>query len=245
MIIVFIIAQWIRDNSIVDIAWGMGFVILTTILWISPGKQNIQGLILWLMIFIWGFRLSMHIFIRNKNKPEDFRYANWRKEWGNKAIIRAFFKVFMLQGSVMLLLSTPIIIYFAHKPDSLSMINIIGLIVFIFGFLFEAIADYQLYVFKKNPKNKGKFIRTGLWKYSRHPNYFGEAFLWWGIFFFSIVSNISLFTILSPLTITLLLRFGSGVPMLEKKFIKDPEFIKYAAQTSVFVPFIGKKGIST
>jgi steroid 5-alpha reductase family enzyme len=243
MLSFYLFAQIIKDNSIVDIGWGMGFVVLTSVLLLYTEKFSWHHLLLFFIILSWGARLSIHILIRNLGKPEDFRYANWRKSWGKKAPIMAFFKVFMLQGLVMLVVSLPIIFAFSSNHSEPSALNITGYIVFGFGFIFEAIADYQLSAFKKNKENKGKIITHGLWSISRHPNYFGEALLWWGIYLSSVGSGYEYISIISPILMSLLLRFGSGVPMLEEKYRQKPEFKEYAKNTAVFIPFIGRKGL--
>lgn len=243
MLSFYLIAQIIKDNSIVDIGWGMGFVVLSVTLLLYTGKFSWYHLILFLIVLGWGTRLSIHILLRNLGKPEDFRYANWRKEWGKKAPVMAFFKVFMLQGLVMLIVSLPLIFAFISDQNKPSLLNVAGYIVFGFGFIFEAIADYQLTSFKKKAENKGKIITHGLWKLSRHPNYFGEALLWWGIYLSAAGGGYEYISIISPVLISLLLRFGSGVPMLEEKYRQNPAFVEYAKKTSVFVPFLGKKGL--
>ncbi|MGC9344980.1 MAG: DUF1295 domain-containing protein [Bacteroidales bacterium] len=243
MLFFYLLAQIIKNNSIVDIGWGPGFIVLTTTLLLYTGSYNLYYFILSGIILIWGLRLSLHIFLRNKGKPEDFRYANWRKEWGKKQAWIAFYKVFMLQGFVMIVVSLPVILAFYNQNPGLSPLNYFGLILFLTGFLVESIGDYQLTAFKKDTKNKGKIIQSGLWKYTRHPNYFGEAVVWWGIFFVTVGHGFEYLSIVSPVVITLLLRFGSGVPMLEEKYKDREDFQRYAEKTPVFIPFIGKKGL--
>src|SRR6056297_1566215 len=143
MTTIYIIAQVIRNNSIVDIAWGFGFVVLSTVLLINYQNLNYPNLILCGVIVVWGTRLSIHILLRNIGKPEDFRYARWRKEWGRKAWIIAFFKVFMLQGLVMIIIALPVISSISESVKNFSFLNYSGLLIFIAGFLFESIGDYQ------------------------------------------------------------------------------------------------------
>lgn len=243
MLIFYTIAQIVKDNSIVDTGWGLGFIVLAVVLSIITWPPERQSLLVLAMVILWGMRLSIHIYSRNKGRPEDFRYAQWRKEWGKNAPWIAFYKVFMLQGFIMLIVALPIIISFSSSPAKIGILEIAGLLVFISGFLIEIYADIQLTDFKKNPANKDKIITTGLWKYSRHPNYFGEAMLWWGIFIATISASHSLYGIISPVAITLLLRFVSGVPMLEKKYRHRADFMEYASKTPIFVPFLGKKGV--
>jgi len=244
MLVFYIIAQCIKDNSIIDIAWGPGFIFLTLVLSFISHPVKVNELLILAMVFLWGTRLGIHIYSRNKGKPEDFRYAEWRKEWGKNAALIAFYKIFMLQGLVMLILSLPIIIAFSDNTRETGTSEIIGILIFISGFTWESIADLQLSKFKKDPVNKGKIMNSGLWKYSRHPNYFGEMILWWGIFISTAGNTYGIYGIISPVIITLLLRFGSGVPMLEKKYRHRKDFIEYASKTPVFIPFVGKKGIS-
>lgn len=243
MLIFYFIGQIKKNNSIVDIAWGPGFIVLSLVLLIYTGFTGLFNLIIFSAVFIWALRLSVHILIRNWGKPEDFRYAEWRKEWGKKEPWIAFYKVYMLQGAAMLVISLPVIISFTSMRENFNIINIVGIGIFLFGFLFETIGDFQLSRFKKKKENKGKIIQSGLWKYTRHPNYFGEAVVWWGIYLISFGQGLEYITIVGPVTITLLLRYGSGVPMLEEKYKDREDFQKYAEKTPVFVPFVGKKGI--
>jgi steroid 5-alpha reductase family enzyme len=243
MVVIYLVAQSIKDNSIVDIAWGPGFLVLTATLLVYTENYSYQSLLMLAIIAIWALRLSVHIFLRNKGKPEDFRYANWRKEWGKKQAWIAFYKVFMLQGFVMIVISLPVITFFNISNITFSILNYLGILVFLAGFIFETVGDFQLSQFKKKEQNKGRIIESGLWKYTRHPNYFGEAVVWWGIFLIASGSGFEYLSIISPIVITLLLRYGSGVPMLEEKYKNRSDFREYAAKTPVFVPFIGKKGI--
>lgn len=242
MIIVFIIAQAIKNNSIVDIGWGLGFIATAFVLLFEKGKFNNYNFVFISMILIWGLRLALHIYLRGRGKGEDFRYAQWRKDWGKNAAIKAFFKVFVLQGIIMLIVALPIIVVFSSTNNQLNIFALAGLLIFAFGFMFESIADFQLYCFKKKPENKGKIITTGLWKYTRHPNYFGEAVLWWGISVFTIGANNFLFSFISPVVINLLLVYVSGVPLLEKKYEGNNEWEEYKKITPAFIPIIGKKG---
>lgn len=242
MLVWYLLAQFLRNNSIVDIAWGPGFILTWGILLVTfPSYAKSQWL--FLMILAWGLRLGLHIFIRNYRKPEDFRYANWRKEWGRKAPVRAFFRVFMLQGSVMLAMSLLFLSVYLADRQHISLVNLAGFFLFITGFLFESFADYQLMTFQNKRKNTNEILSSGLWRYSRHPNYFGEALVWWGLWLFSLNQLFQLAFILIPLGMTLLLRYGSGVPMLEKKYSKKEGFREYAENTPVFIPLIGKKGL--
>jgi len=236
MTVIFLLAQSLKDNSIVDIGWGVGFIFIT-IFTLFLEEINFRKILISSLILIWGGRLSVYIFFRNRGRGEDFRYRNWRNTWKHFQL-RSYFQIFMLQGLIMLIVALPIIRVNAAAPRSLGFYDAIGLIIFLCGFLFEVIGDWQMSQFKKQPENAGKLMTAGLWQYTRHPNYFGEALLWWGIWLFAIPEVDGLFTIIAPLTITLLLRFVSGVPMLEKKYEGKPDWEAYKAETSVFIPFL-------
>ncbi len=237
----FLVAQIIRNNSIVDMGWGAGFVLVALATLFIQGAYMERNLLLVLLITIWGGRLTYYIVRRNWGKSEDFRYAKWRREWGRWLVPRAFLQVFMLQGLLMLVVGYPIILVNANPQPGLNIIDYLGLAVWIIGFYFESVSDKQMAEFKKDPANKGHIIKTGLWKYSRHPNYFGEATMWWGIFLLSLSAPLGWSAIISPLTITLMLLYVSGVPMLEKKYKDNPEFQEYAKVTNKFFPWFPKK----
>lgn len=236
MTIIFLLAQGLKDNSIVDIGWGMGFIFIT-IFTLFGEEINYRKILFSSLIIIWGGRLSVYIFIRNLGRGEDFRYRNWRNTWKHFRL-RSYFQIFILQGLIMLIVALPVIWANGGESRVFGFYDLIGFIIFLIGFLFEVIGDRQISVFKKHPDNAGKILTTGLWKYTRHPNYFGEALLWWGIWLFAIPEVDGLFTIISPLVISLLLRFVSGVPMLEKKYEGRPDWEDYKTETPVFIPFL-------
>lgn len=236
MTIIFLLAQGLQDNSIVDIGWGTGFIFIT-IFTLFAKETDFRKILFSSLILIWGGRLSIYIFFRNRGRGEDFRYQNFRNKW-NHFQLRSYFQIFILQGLIMLIVSLPIIRVNSAAPRSIGFYDTIGLIFFLCGFLFEVIGDQQMSQFKKQPENAGKLMVTGLWQYTRHPNYFGEALLWWGIWLFAIPEVNGLFTIIAPITITLLLRFVSGVPMLEKKYDGRPDWEAYKEKTPVFFPFM-------
>jgi steroid 5-alpha reductase family enzyme len=242
MTLFFMLAQALKDNGIVDIGWGIGFIVLSTVLVFSDLDIGHRQFVLYLLVLIWGCRLALHIYFRNAGKPEDFRYANWRKEWGKYVVIRAFLQVFMLQGFFMLVIALPILMVKADANNTpLNIVDVIGILVWTIGFYFEAVGDYQMLQFKKQPENKGKIIMSGLWKYTRHPNYFGECVMWWGIFIISISAGNFYISIVSPIILTWLLTRVSGVPMLEEKYKGNKEWEAYAAKTNAFIPWFAKK----
>jgi steroid 5-alpha reductase family enzyme len=239
MTIVFLFALLKRDNSIVDVFWGMGFILISFYTLVRTGNLNPETWIMNLLVLIWGIRLSLHIYLRNRGRGEDFRYKAWRETW-KYFELRSYLQIFMLQGIFMLVISAPIIFTNMNSAGKIRFSDVLGLLFFVAGFLFEAFGDAQLNRFKKDPANKGKIITSGLWSITRHPNYFGEALLWWGIGFFALSYPLGWITLISPLLITLLLRFVSGVPMLEKKYRDHPDWKAYADKTAPFVPFLKK-----
>lgn len=242
--VLFFIAQKLHNNSIVDLAWGVGFVLVALTGYIvMPEKTKISTTIL-VLVTVWGVRLFWHLAKRNIGKPEDYRYVNMRKRWGKHwAKLKAYLNVFVLQGVLLLVVSLPILLTMTSSVKAFYWWNGVGILVWVIGFAFETIGDYQLTKFKKKESNHGKLLTTGLWSITRHPNYFGEALSWWGIFLISLNQVRNVWGVIGPLTITLLLLFVSGVPLLEKKYGQRPDFVAYAEKTSKFLPFIGKKGL--
>lgn len=232
--VLFIWAQVINDNSIVDMAWGPGFSVAA---WAAYFIGQSIPILIPIVISIWSVRLFAHIFKRNYKKPEDYRYVDMRKNWGDHPRINAFFKVFMFQG--ILLFSIVFASISATSQRFFAVAVYLGIGIFAFGLSFEALGDWQLKEFVKTKKS-GQVMTTGLWKYTRHPNYFGEAVLWWGNFLIAFGFGAPIWTVFSPIIITLLVRFVSGVPLLEKKYKDNPAFKAYADKTSVFIPWFPK-----
>ncbi len=236
----FAIAVYKKRNDVADIAWGIGYIILCVYLFINYPASPVL-MVLYALVTAWGLRLSLHIYSRNKNKTEDFRYKAWRDAWGKYFYLRSYLQVFLLQGIFLLIIISPVIYAAVAPAVTWNIFTWVGLCGWMIGFYFQAVADWQLKVFKSNQKNKGVIIQTGLWKYSRHPNYFGEILMWWSIFIITIPFTNSFYFIISPLTITLLLVFVSGIPMLEKKYIGNAAFEEYKRRTSVLIPMPRRK----
>lgn len=243
-LVIFCLALLFKKNSIADIAWGMGFITLATTLLYKSQSISTQQLITTLLVFAWGIRLSIHIFVRNYKKEEDFRYKKWKEEWGENWILRTFFQVFMLQGAILVLVASPIIaasissktLTATNSPVELNILQVFGIFLWILGFIFESLGDYQLLKFTKDITNKGKIMTSGLWKYTRHPNYFGEICMWWGIGLITMTTNLWWLSVLGPSLITFLLVKVSGIPMLEVKYKGNKDFEEYAKKTSVLIP---------
>ena len=238
--LLFLMGTALRNNGVVDIGWGIGFVAVAWLMLLLRLPFSLVRLTMTLLITLWGVRLFMHILQRNQGKPEDFRYANFRKAWGKWLVPRAFLQVYMLQGLFMFMISLPVILLQGALPIRFPWLYGLGIAIFAIGFAFESVGDAQLRQFLKNPANKGKIMSEGLWRYTRHPNYFGEATMWWGIFLIAVSGGATLLTVISPITITFLLLFVSGVPLLERAMKNRLGYAAYAAQTSIFIPWFPK-----
>lgn len=242
MTILYIIAQLKHNNSIVDVSWGLGFGAIAVISLLQNTHFKPLQIIVTTITLIWGLRLAIHIYLRNKGKGEDKRYAAMRISWGKWEPIYSFLQIFMLQGFLTLVVVYPVMLVNTTLNPKFTLISAVGLCMWIIGFFFESVGDFQLTQFLNNPTNKGRVMRYGLWQYTRHPNYFGELMMWWGIFVMTISLPNGLGTIISPLTMTFLLLYVSGIPLLEKPFNDNPEFQEYKKTTNALIPWFPKKG---
>lgn len=240
MILFFILAQILKDNSIVDVAWGMGFMLVALTTFFRYSNPNPRKILPTTLIILWGFRLV--IYILSRKKGEDYRYKAFREKWRRYFFIKSFFFIFIFQGMLLLIIAYPIMMVNGSPTLPLGIFDILGVVIFSVGFFFETTADYQMARFKKDPANKGKLMTRGLWQYSRHPNYFGEATTWWGIFCFALPFPYGWTTVISPLLITSTLLFFSGVPLLEKKYRDREDFREYKKTTPVFFPLPRRSG---
>jgi steroid 5-alpha reductase family enzyme len=233
----FIVSVLIKRNDIADIAWGLGFVLLAWTSFFLSESNGLRGLLLCILVSIWGLRLSWHIYLRNKNRPEDYRYAKWRQDWGKWFYLRSYLQVYLLQGILLFIIVSPVLLanYSLGKP--FGILDVVGILIWLVGFVFESVGDAQLAEFIKDPNNKGKLLQTGLWQYTRHPNYFGEVTQWWGIWLSALSTPAGFLTVIGPLMITFLILKVSGVPMLEKKMSEHPDFESYKKRTNMFIPW--------
>lgn len=229
----FILAAIRKRNDFADIAWGLGFVVICVLLqWRTASSPLLN--VLSVMVLLWGVRLSVHIGLRSLGKPEDFRYRQWREAWGATVLWRSYLQVFLLQGFFMLIIALPVVWAAVTTPEPLSAVNYLGAGIWLVGYVIQFVADAQLAAFVKT-KRPGEIMQTGLWRYSRHPNYFGEIVMWWGVFITITSLPGSGWLVVSPLLITWLLARVSGVPMLEAKYKDNPAYQEYKQRTSALV----------
>ncbi len=245
LLLVLGLALWFENNSIIDICYGPLFVLASWVLALMWTDWSERQIILLALVTAWGLRLGLRILRKNWRKPEDFRYRAWREEWTKRGrlyfFLRSLGQIYLLQGAVVLVVLLPVLITFASAQAPLAWYHWAGVALWGVGFGFEAIGDWQLDRFIRNPANAGKIMTTGLWRYTRHPNYFGEATMWWGIWIILLGTPLFPLAILSPILITFLLTQVSGIPMLERRWAGRPDWEAYKKQTSAFVPWFPKK----
>jgi len=234
---------FIKNVSIVDIFWGVGFVVVNTFYVFMSGELNARKIVILTLVCIWGFRLAIYLAIRNIGKGEDFRYQEFRQNYGPKRYWWfSYFQTFLLQGILIMIISLPLLgINYNNSNGNLQILDYLGIIIWIIGFAFETVGDFQLSNFKRNSKNKGKVLHTGLWKYTRHPNYFGDSAVWWAYGIFSIAAG-SYWQVIGAVIMTLLIFKISGVSLLEKTLKETkPLYKEYIQKTSSFIPWFPKK----
>lgn len=243
MTLLWLLSLVLKDAGIVDIFWGLGYVIVNWVaFFVSPNEALPRHWLLNIIVTLWGLRLFLHLFRRNVGKPEDFRYQEFRRKYGKKFWWFSYLQTFMLQGTLIFIISTPLVIaQYSSTPRNLGFLDYFGLLLFVIGFFFEAVGDIQMTQFKKNAANKGKVLKTGVWKYTRHPNYFGDATEWWGFYLIAAAVPFGFLTIFSPLIMTFFLIKVSGVAMLERTLAeKKPGYKEYMQTTNAFIPWIPK-----
>lgn len=240
MTLVWIVSLFKRDVSIIDIFWGFGFVVLAWFYLLATDGETLRRVLVTTLVTVWGMRLSLYLLWRNWGEPEDYRYAEMREKHPESFPARSLFTIFWLQAVLLWAISVPIL-QGQRASTELTPFDYLGLAFFAVGFTFEAVGDYQLARFKADPENQGRVMDRGLWRYTRHPNYFGDAMVWWGFFMFAASTPGSLWTIYSPLLMTALLMKVSGVALLERNLKdKKPEYREYIEKTSAFVPWFRK-----
>jgi steroid 5-alpha reductase family enzyme len=232
----------LRNASIVDIFWGLGFVVSALTYYVLADGYDGRKFLVLLLVVLWGVRLSAHIGWRNRGHGEDYRYRAMRERAGPAFWWRSYFQVFLLQGVLLWIISAPFVAAMhSQDPDDLTLLDSIGTDVWMVGFVFEAVGDWQLARFKADPDNKGKVMRTGLWRYTRHPNYFGDATVWWGLWIIAAGTPWGWATVFAPIIMTGLLLRVSGVALLERTITKRrPEYADYIESTSAFIPWFPK-----
>lgn len=243
MTCLWVLSLAMKNASIADIFWGPGFVIVAWLTFYEAEGYLGRRLLICTLVTVWGLRLGIHIARRNRGKGEDRRYQAWRASYGQRFWWVSLFTVFGVQGILLWVISLVTQAgQISVAPGRLVWFDALGLFVWVAGFFFEAVGDWQLARFKADPANRGKVMNQGLWAYTRHPNYFGECLMWWGLFLIALAAPGNVWTIISPLTITILLLKVSGVTLLEKSIVETrPKYRGYMESTSAFVPWFPRR----
>lgn len=237
MLALWLLSLRLRDASIVDIFWGLGFVLIAWVTRASGPAPSPRGVLTLALVTLWGLRLAGYLAWRNLGKGEDPRYAKMRAHHGEKWPIRSLFIVFALQGVLLWVISLPVQATLrVTLPIELGALDLVGAALALTGVAFEGLGDLQLALFKKRPENKGKVMDQGLWRYTRHPNYFGDFLVWWGLYVIAIASG-NAWTALSPALMSFLLLRVSGVTLLESAMRTRPGYDAYVQRTSAFFPW--------
>ena len=247
-VMVFLTALWVlsvflKNASIIDPFWGFGFVLIALFSVYMTGNLHARSLLVTVLVSVWGLRLSTYLFFRNLGHGEDYRYKQFRKDFGEQRYWWvSFFQVFLLQGVLMSIVSIPLLTVYANAEQAqLGIADYALALLWLIGFIFEAGGDFQLSRFKRKAENKGKVMNVGFWRYTRHPNYFGNSVMWWALGIFGIVHG-AYFSVISPMLMTFLLVKVSGVGLLERTLKQSkPQYADYIKNTSAFFPWLPKQ----
>jgi steroid 5-alpha reductase family enzyme len=235
-----------RDVSIVDIFWGLGFILLSLCYRMLGPEMTARHWLLLVLVTLWGVRLAFYLLWRNWGHDEDPRYQTMRTYRGDTFWWMSLFTIFFLQGVLIWLIAMPLfVVQLSAKPSLWTWTDVVGLLFWSIGFFFETVGDWQLARFKADPANRGRVMNTGLWAYTRHPNYFGDALVWWGYFLLALPVSGGWWTILSPVLMTVLLLKVSGVALLEQTITeRRPDYRDYITRTNAFIPWFPRRGSS-
>lgn len=230
-----LIGRWRQRIDVVDTAWGGGYIVVALVAFVA--KQNLRTELIGLLVLLWGLRLAVHIWQRASRKGPDPRYEELSSKWHTShPWLRAYFSIFLLQGLLILMISLPISVAASETASIGKPLAIVGAAVWLLGFVTEAVADHQLNAFISRSDNQGKVLDTGLWRYSRHPNFFGELVQWWAIGLLALGPTIGWLGLIGPLTLSILIIFVSGIPSVEKRRRDNREYQIYKQRTSVLIP---------
>ena len=235
-VILWVVSLRLENSSIADVAWGPGILVIGLTYYFTSDGFTIRALLTLALLAIWAIRLATHLYIRMRLQGEDFRYVNWRDQYEDTWWWMSLFRVFLLQPVIAWIVSLPI--YFAVVslgPSSLTMLDYLGIALFVAGLAIESVSDEHLRRFRADRHNRGKVLDTGLWRYTRHPNYFGEALLWWGFGLIGLATG-GVPGLLGPAIMTYLLIYVSGVSLLETSLIEKPGYVQYVGRTPAFLP---------
>lgn len=244
MLLLWLLSLALRDASIVDIWWGPGIALVAGVAFALAGGSHPRRTLLLGLAALWALRLGGHLLRRNAGRGEDPRYQAMRRRWGGRFPLVSLATVFGLQGVLQWIVALPLqLAQLAPGPERLGALDAAGLVLFAVGFLFEAVGDWQLARFKADPANAGRVMERGLWRYTRHPNYFGDCAAHWGLFVVALATPFGWLGAIGPLAMTVLLLRVSGVALLERSIGKRrPAYGDYQRRTSAFLPWPPRRG---
>ncbi|MCP4912035.1 MAG: DUF1295 domain-containing protein [Oligoflexia bacterium] len=235
--IFFIISLATKDMSVIDLAWGLAFLLMAYAVNTNFQSWSLPYIIIFLYTLVWSLRLTYYIYQRNKRTGEDFRYKKMKEQWKGNFYLHSYFKVFTFQAIFSILCASPILLFKQNEIKYNLLLLIIGTTLAFIGLLTESIADYQKDKFKRKEGNQNKPCKEGLWYYSQHPNYFGEALFWWSIALIALSVEMNFFIFIGPAILNWSLIKFSGIPFLEEKYKEYPEYLDYMKSTSRFIPW--------
>lgn len=252
IIIAFITGTIKKNNGLMDIFYGPAYIVVSLTSFISylilTNEFSIRQIISNFLVLIWAVRIGTYVYIRNHGKPEDYRYAAMRERWKKNIAIKSFLKIYLFQGIIIFLVDFPVwFVNISDNPPLSSLLDFYGItlwlgsLVWFVGFIFETFGDWSLYKFLQKPENRGKIMDKGLWKYTQHPNYFGEVTQWWGLFIIALAVPYGFITFIGPAYITFQIIKVSGVRLLDKRFEGNQAYLDYKRRTSAFFPWFPKK----
>lgn len=232
----FAVGHRIGRYNVVDVAWGLGFVGVAWIGVLIGGGDPLRNWLLTILVTVWGLRLTWHMYVKSKGRGEDPRYVDLLERSGGNGLGTIARKIFGIQGVSQWFVSLPLQVSAVSESTGLLPILALGTLLWIVGVSFEAIGDAQLRKFKSDPANKGKIMDRGLWAWTRHPNYFGDSSVWWGLWLIAASAWPGVLTILSPVAMTYFLVYATGARLLEKTMSRRPGYPEYQRRTSYFLP---------
>ncbi len=258
LIIAFIVGTIKKNNGVMDIFYGPGYFVVSFTALITnlilTGTTSLQKIVVTILVLIWAIRLASYVYIRNHGKPEDYRYVAMRERWKTNIVLKSLLRIYLFQGLVIFIVDIPSWFVIISEPPSVVegsfatgaeyfyiILLLLGTFIWVVGFLFETIGDWSLYHFLQNPENKGRVMDKGVWKYTQHPNYFGEVTQWWGLYAIAIGVPFGFITFFGPAYITFMIIKVSGVRLLDKRFEGNNEYTAYKRRTPKFFPWLPKK----
>jgi len=236
----FVISRYAKRVDVVDIAWGLNGVIIAWSAFLL-NTYSVRTMLVAALVTVWGLRLALHLFVRIRHSPEDKRYQAIKDAWGAYGAVGIFLQIFLLQALLIMIVTSPVMVIALTSGQHVGWLDLLGMFIWLIGFLCEMIADKQLKDFMRESRQRSEILDTGLWRYSRHPNFLGEIMQWWGVWLIAMHSPYGWLSIIGPLTITYFITCVSGIPLIERQLAQNPRYVDYQRTTSILIPWFPKK----